>query len=182
VFGFGEAKRRRRALDAIHDALLERALDPALFRAGVPDTLEGRFEAVALHAVLVLRRLREGEERDAALAQDLVDRIFHGFDRALRATGVADLRVPKRVSALAADFYGRAEAYERALAPDAEPDALARALARNLFGRDEPSPTAQALADHVRRAEASLRAAPVADIARARLAIPPLSLAVEETA
>lgn len=93
-----------------------------------PDTLEGRFEIMALHAALALLRLR-ADPAGAELAQKFTDRLFRHFDAGLREAGVGDLTVPKRMRKLASDFYGRLEAYDQALASQA---ALEAALARNL--------------------------------------------------
>jgi cytochrome b pre-mRNA-processing protein 3 len=48
------------------------ARDPVLFTEyGIEDSLEGRFEAVTLHAVLVLRRLNRMDPPATEIAQDL---------------------------------------------------------------------------------------------------------------
>ncbi len=128
--------RRSQLLDRAH-RLYGRALAQARHEAfyrdcGVPDTLDGRFETIALHAILVLRRLhREGEE-GGALGQALFDVMMDDMDRSLREMGVGDLGVGRRVKAMARAFYGRARAYEAALA--AGDGALGDALRRNLFG------------------------------------------------
>jgi cytochrome b pre-mRNA-processing protein 3 len=105
--------------------------NPALFGEGrVPDTLDGRFELVALHAALALVRLRQAPEA-GALAQGFVDALFRHLDSGLREDGVGDLAVPKRVHKLAGAFYGRADAYAAALGADA--NALQSALTRNVL-------------------------------------------------
>ena len=52
---------------ALYAAIVERARDPRFYLlGGVPDSLDGRFEMVALHGYLVLRRLRgQGEAAEA---------------------------------------------------------------------------------------------------------------------
>lgn len=116
-------------------ALLERveaaSRQPALFAPGaIPDTLEGRIEAVTLHAVLALARLQR-EPRAQARAQIFTDSLFRAFDSGLREAGVGDLTVPKRMRKLASDFYGRSEAYRAALEAG-DQAALAAALERNV--------------------------------------------------
>jgi cytochrome b pre-mRNA-processing protein 3 len=116
--------------------------NPALFGEGrVGDTLDGRFELVALHAVVALVRLRQAPEADA-LAQAFVDALFRHLDSGLREDGVGDLAVPKRVHRLAGAFYGRADAYAEALGADAS--ALQGALTRNI-------PTGSAFAEALTR-------------------------------
>ncbi len=121
----------------------------------VPDTLEGRFEILTLHAGLALMRLR-AEPGAAALAQHFTDRFFRALDAGLREAGVGDLTVPKRMRALASAFYGRLNAYALALATPS----LAQTIARNVFGL-EAHPFAAHLARYVRDGAAHLAAAPV---------------------
>src|SRR3954454_20479676 len=92
---------RRDAAHRLYAALVAAARRPGFFtEGGVPDTLDGRFELIALHAVLVLRRLnREREAQD--LAQELFDTMFADLDRALREMGVGDLGVGSRVKRMA---------------------------------------------------------------------------------
>ncbi|PJI52963.1 ubiquinol-cytochrome C chaperone, partial [Methylobacterium radiotolerans] len=55
---FRRAGARRRAVEGLHVALSQAARRPGLYTdLGVPDTVEGRFESLCLHAILVLRRL-----------------------------------------------------------------------------------------------------------------------------
>jgi cytochrome b pre-mRNA-processing protein 3 len=128
-------RRRRQRRSAIHEAyrqIVERARDPLLFHAwGVPDTLDGRFEMLVLHAFLVLHRLKSEGEATAAFAQALFDWMFADLDGALREMGASDLGVGPRVKTMARGFYGRVAAYEKGLGDEA---ALAAALGRNLFG------------------------------------------------
>ncbi len=81
---------------------------------GVPDSLDGRFEMLALHLFLVLHRLKR--ERDepacAALAQALADRMAADLDANLREMGAGDLGVGRRVKRMARTLYGRIAAYE----------------------------------------------------------------------
>lgn len=131
--------------------------NPALFGEGrAPDTLDGRFELVALHAALVLLRLRE--EPDAQpLAQAFVDALFRHLDHGLRESGVGDLAVPKRMHRLAGAFYGRVEAYRAGLGAE-EANGMRAALERNVAGISAPFATR--LADHVRTLAAAQAARP----------------------
>jgi cytochrome b pre-mRNA-processing protein 3 len=57
------------------------------------------------------------------------------MDANLREMGVGDLTVPKRMQAFGEAFYGRAAAYDLALAAGAEP--LAQALCKNILNGKE---------------------------------------------
>jgi cytochrome b pre-mRNA-processing protein 3 len=113
----------------------ERARAPELFEAcGIPDTLDGRFDALALHAALMIDRLRR-ESDGEALAQAYFDAMFRHLDLTLREIGVQDLGVGRRIKIMAEGFHGRALAYREAL-DGAQP--LAEVLGRNAYGGRPP--------------------------------------------
>ena len=139
----------REAAEIAYRRVVEQARRAEFFTAcGVPDTLDGRFELICLHAFLYLRRLKD-EADTAALAQRFFDTMFADFDRSLREIGTGDLSVGRQVKRMAEAFYGRIRAYELGLAGDGA--ALATALARNLYA------TAPAGGDCVERMAAYLR-------------------------
>lgn len=126
---------------------------------GIPDSVDGRFDLIVMHVFLLLRPLnavagREGvpselSGRAGDIAQALFDAMFADMDRSLREMGVSDIAVGKRVKHMAKAFYGRAAAYDEALADTDE--ALAEALRRNLFGTVTPTaPQMAAMAEYLR--------------------------------
>ena len=53
-----------------HRSIVAQARQPAFYTAlGVPDTLDGRFELIALHGFLVMHRLKADAGRDRAGAR-----------------------------------------------------------------------------------------------------------------
>jgi cytochrome b pre-mRNA-processing protein 3 len=153
------------AVEGLYQAIVAQARTPAFYaRLGVPDTLDGRFDMIALHMFLVLRRLKAEGVGGRALAQALCDRFFDDLDRSLREMGAGDLGVGRRVKAMAKAFYGRVAAYEAALS-DHDP-ALDDALRRNVFGTVAPSPESLAtMTAYVRREAVTLATQPYATIA-----------------
>lgn len=146
-------KLRREAVETLYQRVAAASRRPFLYLSlGIPDTIEGRFESVTLHLVLVLRRLRQLPTPADQVAQDLVDGFFRHLDASLRELAVGDLAVPKRMQGLAEAFNGRSRAYDEALILDGD-EALAMVLARNVLGRSEPAPD---LASYARRSEAEL--------------------------
>lgn len=120
----------------VYDALVRAARRPGLYGPdGAPDTVDGRFDLITAHAVLVFRRLRGQGEAATELSQLLFDRMFDDFDAALREMGTGDLAVGKKIREMGEAFYGRAKAYEDALNAGDE-TALAQVLERNLFAGD----------------------------------------------
>src|SRR5947209_14233250 len=147
-----------RAAELAYGRVVEQARQPAFFAEyGVPDTLDGRFEMICLHAFLYLHRLKTEGARGSPLGQRFFDTMFADFDRSLREMGTGDLSVGREVRRMAEAFYGRIEAYERGLA---EGDAaLEAALARNLFGTASAPPDClEAIAAYLRREAAHLDA------------------------
>jgi cytochrome b pre-mRNA-processing protein 3 len=136
------ALRRRSETDMLvrqlQVALNTRAREPVFFREfGAEDTIDGRFDLLALHAWLVLSRLEEQGRHD--LAKRLADSLFVGFDEALRDLGAGDMGMGRRIKKFANAFNGRMVAYEAAR----DPAALAEALVRNIY-RGRPGHEAQA--------------------------------------
>lgn len=166
---------RRSVMLGVYRQIVERAREPALFAAwGMPDTLDGRFEMLALHAFLVLHRLKGEGEATAGFSQALFDTMFADLDSALREMGASDLGVGPRIKAMARGFYGRVAAYERGLGDAGE---LTQALRRNLFGMRAAPEEAQlaAAARYMRRQADALATAPIAALLRGQVAFAPLA-------
>lgn len=137
----------------LYDEVVSRARAPVFFtHFGVADSIDGRFDLVVLHAWLALAALRAAELRDQA--QGLTDAVFTGFDEAMREQGAGDMGLSRKMKAFADAFYGRLAAYEAA----ADTEALAAALARNLWRGGALDQRSRALAAYVQAAQASLAA------------------------
>jgi cytochrome b pre-mRNA-processing protein 3 len=152
----------RDAAELAYGLVVTQARRPEFFTTlGVPDTLDGRFELICLHAFLYLHRLKGEAAPAPALSQQFFDRMFADFDRSLREIGTGDLSVGREVKRMAEAFYGRIRAYEDGLAgSDAQ---LSAALVRNLFGTTSATPEQLAqIGAYVRRETASLAQQPVA--------------------
>ncbi len=135
-----------RALEAV---LVARARAPYFFaKLGVPDTLDGRFDMVVLHAWLALVRL----QHNAPAAQGLTDALFISFDEALREQGVSDMGMGRRMKSIANAFYGRMAAYGAA----SDLEQMAEALARNVWRGADVDDNARKLAAYVQSAGAAL--------------------------
>lgn len=139
--------RYERAGFQLYGTAVAAARDPFLYTAlGVPDTLDGRFDLVGLHAFLLIRRLTRETGAGPALAQAVFDAMFSDMDINLREMGVGDLSIGKRVRAMWEAFHGRAQVYAAALEAGDEA-ALTEALARNMWrGAMPPDGAAAVLA------------------------------------
>ena len=116
----------------------------------VPDTLEGRFDLIVLHAGLMFRRLRKSGQSGTPMSDSLFAVMFDDLDQSLREMGVGDMGVGKRVKKMAQAFYGRCKAYDNALNSSDAAD-LVEAIQRNVYGPAmEDSRDAKRLTDYVR--------------------------------
>ena len=137
--------KHERAAFQLYGAAVTAARAPHLYaELGVPDTLDGRFDAIGLFVYLTIRRLSSSPEPGPKLAQAVFDAMFLDMDINLREMGVGDMSVGKRNRAMWEAFHGRSAAY--AAAWD-DPAALQAAIARNLWrGHEPPAGAAAAVA------------------------------------
>jgi cytochrome b pre-mRNA-processing protein 3 len=181
MFHFFRRSPSSRSITTLYGTIVAQARAAPFYRiCGVPDTVNGRFEMVVLHAVLVLRRLESEPPAVRRIGQALFDRFCRDMDGSLREMGVGDLAVPAKMRKIGEAFYGRQAAYGAALATgDAEP--LVAALERNVFGAHTgtQNPTsglgtigAIRLAAYVRAVAAQLASQSGEALSRAELSFP----------
>lgn len=161
---------RRLTIERLYGAIVAQARLPIFYTTlAVPDTVEGRFDLIVLHVHLLFRRLSRTDETTRAIGQELFDLFFDDMDASLRELGVGDLAVPRKMRAFGEAFYGRAGAYDDALAA-ADDTALAAALHRNVYGgKAGTEAAARRLAGYARRIEAALAAESTTNICHGRL-------------
>ena len=173
IFG---RKKDDKAAHALYLVLAEQARQAAFYRdGGVTDCLDGRFDMLALHMFLVLRRLSARAERSAEvmLAQQLFDVMFGDMDRSLREMGVGDLTVGKRIRTMSEAFYGRVAAYETGLQAKEGDALLIGALERNLYRGAAPDGQILAgMAAYMRQVAARLENQTGEDMLAGRLSFP----------
>lgn len=177
MFGFFRKSPEKEPARRLYSAILARAREATFYEDfGVPDTIDGRFDMVALHAFLILRRLKRDHPATARLSQELFDLMFIDMDENLREMGVGDLSVGRRVKDMAKAFLGRVAAYEEALGQD-DGEALVAALRRNLFRGVVAGDGRHifAMADYVRGQETGLSGLALETLLAGDLAFPPVA-------
>lgn len=179
MFGFSSSKRaERKAAERIYAAALAAARRPALYLdCGVPDTLQGRFEMVALHLFPVLHRLMHEPGDDPELARLISEHFVNDMDGAFREMGVGDLSVPKRMKTLYSSFAGRISAYGSAVGEGQA--SLAEAIGRNVFPDAPQVDHAEALAAYLGAAVTAIRGADLAALRDGDVPFPAPPPAVE---
>jgi cytochrome b pre-mRNA-processing protein 3 len=124
----------------------------------VADTVDGRFDMVALVSSLVLLRLEELDlRRENAL---LTERFVDDMDGSLRDIGIGDMVIGKHMGKVMGALGGRLGAYRRALGAGAAEGELVEVLARNVYRGSPPAGAAEDLAAEVRTLVARIAAAP----------------------
>lgn len=149
----------------LYVAIVAEARRPDWYRAGVPDTIDGRFDMVASVLSLVLMRLeREGPE--TRTSQTLLTEIFiDDMDGELRQLGIGDLMVGKHVGKMIGALGGRISAFKAGLS-DGE---LAPAIARNIFRNPEADAAQVATVETLFRAlKARIDAVPLPELLAGR--------------
>ena len=170
----------RRIGHEIYERIVAQARHEMFFRdLRVPDTMEGRFEMIVLHLVLVLERLKAEGAPGQRLGQRLMEHLMTDMDDALRQVGIGDMGVPRRVKKAAAALAERSRDYRDGLAREASPaapaiDGFPAILLRHVYrcgdadvGPDLPTGLAQGaaeLARYMRAAARHLAAVPANDI------------------
>ena len=164
---------RSASIAGLYGMIVAQARTPEFYRHyGVPDTINGRFEMIALHAVLLLRRLAEGPAPLRQLGQEVFDRFCDDMDASMREMGVGDLAVPRKMRRVGAAFYARQAEYGEALAA-ADTQPLEAALAQNVFGRIPASrDVEERLARYVQAAAAAIAAQDDEALAQSELQFP----------
>lgn len=120
------------AVLAVYRNLVAQARSPFFYAEwGVPDTVDGRFDLISLHAILLFHRFASADKATQRVGQAVFDLFFLDMDQQLREMGVSDVGVPKKIKKMAQAFYGRAAAYRAAF--DQPPSVLKEAFIRNIF-------------------------------------------------
>ena len=131
---FGD-RRDRSALVPLYQAVVAEARRPEYYaRALVPDTMDGRFDMVAMVLTFVLLRLEDEGEATRLPSVLLTEVFIDDMDGTMREVGFGDLVVGKRVGGIMGALGGRLGAYREA-GEDAEKRRAA--LNRNVY-RDAP--------------------------------------------
>jgi cytochrome b pre-mRNA-processing protein 3 len=169
---------RASTIARLYGTIVAQARSSAFYQDyGVPDTVNGRFESVVLHMVLVLNRLATEPEPVRTLGQGVFDLFCRDMDENLREMGVGDLAVPRSMRRIGEAFYGRQAAYAAALS-DAGHEALTTVLARNVFA-SASGPGAERLAAYLREAVRQLAGQKGTALSRAEIGFPdPAAIAV----
>lgn len=157
MFGlFKKPSKAKTAAVDLYETVVTQARKPAFYLdLGVPDTPDGRYDMIMVHAFLVMHRLKRDHDEATETTQALFDLMFEDMDKNLREMGAGDIGVSHRIKDMAKAFYGRIAVYENGL--NEAPGSLEAAIERNVFRKSESvDGQIKAMADYMRRQVAVL--------------------------
>lgn len=132
----------RAHLQPLYHAAVAAARKPEWYLEGkVADTLDGRFDMVALMLSLALMRLEAEGDARAAESALLTELFVDDMDGQLREMGIGDVVVGKHIGRMVSALGGRLGAYRDALKDEST---LEEALERNLYRGEAPDANAVA--------------------------------------
>ncbi len=131
--------RRLAGATGLYQSALSASRQPDFYNVlQVPDTLDGRFDLVALHVFLLIDRLAADKTMAArAMIQPVFDIMFRMIDTDLREQGL-DMSVGKYIRRMMRAFNGRLRAYETAMR-QGDLAMMEEALARNVWRAEDTS-------------------------------------------
>ena len=144
LFGQSEPDPKQNLLP-LYNRVVAKAREPHWYIEGqVPDSIDGRFDMVAVMLTLVLLRLETapGHEQDMA---HLTELFVDDMDGQLREVGIGEMIVGKHIGKMVGALGGRLSVFRPALAGEGDLDG---AILRNIYRSDEADSAALA---HVRQ-------------------------------
>ncbi len=184
MFRFGgvlPGLRAKRTARQLYAGVVSQARAPVFYREfRAPDTADGRFELIIIHAFLLMHRFR-GERGMTRVSRALSEELVTDVDRNLREAGIGDLSIGRQVRKLTGRLYQRLGIYTDLIEADliegasvadtdAGPKTLEEALRQSLYAdADDPgTERLAALATYIRREFTRLAVRPAAEIAADR--------------
>ena len=141
-------RQTRRDAETLYTQAVTAARHPALYGTyGIPDSLDGRFDAVLLHVFLLLDALAGIGPDTLDLQRALQEVMVEDLDQSVREAGAGDLSVGRHVQTMAGACRGRLMAYAEA-ARENDAAVLQTVLARNVY-RQDSHPDAAKLTGYV---------------------------------
>jgi cytochrome b pre-mRNA-processing protein 3 len=164
---------RRQVARSLYGSSVTAARAQAFYAAwGVPDTLQGRFEMIALHVALLLRRLGAEGGPDRRLSIALTEAFVTDLDDGMRELTFGDLAVPREIKRATAALFDRHAALLAALAGQSERSLTEALRAQLAYLAPDGSLDWRRLTDYVKGCAEVLDAQPAARILAGSIAWP----------
>ena len=160
----------------LYSGVVAQARQPYFYTdLAVPDTPDGRYDMIMIHAFLLLHRLKRDLPNTGEISQAVFDIMFEDMDKSLREMGAGDVGIGRRIKEMAKGFYGRIAAYEDGLNRD--DDSLNLALQRNVYRQSKAEDDqVRGLGSYMRREAANLSNQPIKALLTGKLSFAQPSL------
>ena len=132
-FKFSNEKKINKKSVKLYSILVEHARKEEFYiYAGIPDSLDGRFENILLHYFFLYYGFRKVGLKNSEVLKSVLDIMFNDFDSNLRELGVGDLKIGKKIYQMTEAYRGRIKAYD--FAANKGDEEIGNVLKRNLYG------------------------------------------------
>ena len=103
---------KRDIIDTFYQKIVEVSRNKVFYsKLKIPDTLDGRYDLLALFSIILTFSLSRSGEQGKDLSQILFDKIFLDLDLSLRELGAGDAGVHIKIKNMIKSYMGRQKAY-----------------------------------------------------------------------
>ena len=103
---------KRDLIDSFYQKIVDVSRNKVFYtKLNIPDTLDGRFDLLALFSIILTFSLSRLGEKGIELSQILFDKIFLDLDLSLRELGAGDAGVHIKIKNMIRAYMGRQKAY-----------------------------------------------------------------------
>ena len=124
---------KRDLIDSFYQKIVDVSRNKVFYtRLKIPDTLDGRYDLLALFSILLTFSLSRSGNKGLELSQLLFDKIFLDLDLSLRELGAGDAGVHIKIKNMIRSYMGRQKAYCKCFEKD-DFVKLEKSIIRNVY-------------------------------------------------
>ena len=103
---------KKKLIDSYYQKIVDVSRNKVFYsKLMIPDTLDGRYDLLALFSIILTFSLSRSGKRGIELSQILFDKIFLDLDLSLRELGAGDAGVHIKIKSMIRSYMGRQKAY-----------------------------------------------------------------------
>ncbi len=124
---------KRNLIDIFYQKIVHVSRNKVFYtKLNIPDTLDGRFDLLALFSIILTFSLSSSGKKGIELSQILFDKIFLDLDLSLRELGAGDAGVHIKIKNMIRSYMGRQKAYCTCFEKD-DYIKLEKSIIRNIY-------------------------------------------------
>ena len=105
-------RQKRNLIDMFYQKIVDVSRNKVFYtKLKIPDTIDGRYDLLALFAIILTFSLSRSGKKGIELSQILFDKIFLDLDLSLRELGAGDAGVHIKIKNMIKAYMGRQKAY-----------------------------------------------------------------------